>query len=65
MKDEFMRGKFWELGGKLRSWNSNVIISGLLPLPCDNEYRNRKIGPMNEWLKRWSRKEDFKYPKYH
>lgn len=60
-RDEVLQGEFRELGDKLKSRTSKVIISGLLPVPRASQSRNRRIFQMNTWLEKWCKGEGFKF----
>ena len=60
-RDGDVRQKFRELGWKLRARTNRVVISGLLPVPCDSEERNREREQLNTWLQGWCRREGFRY----
>uniref|UniRef100_UPI00398EB7F6 uncharacterized protein n=1 Tax=Pristiophorus japonicus TaxID=55135 RepID=UPI00398EB7F6 len=60
-RDEVLRNEFKELGAKLKSRTSKVVISGLLPVPRDSQSRNRRIAQMNTWLEQWCSREGFKF----
>ena len=60
-RDEVLQGEFRELGDKLKSRTSKVIISGLLPVPRASQSRNRRILQMNTWLEKWCKGEGFKF----
>ena len=61
LKNEVLHQEIKELGSRLKSRTSMVIISGLLSVPRASEYRNRKIGQKNAWLKNWCRREGFRF----
>ncbi|XP_059504239.1 uncharacterized protein LOC132209920 isoform X2 [Stegostoma tigrinum] len=52
---------FRELGRRLKSRTSRVVISGFLPVPRVGEGRNREIMDLNVWLRDWCRKQGFKF----
>uniref|UniRef100_A0A4W3IAW9 SGNH hydrolase-type esterase domain-containing protein n=1 Tax=Callorhinchus milii TaxID=7868 RepID=A0A4W3IAW9_CALMI len=54
-----LRREFEELGSKLKSRSSKVVISGLLPVPYNNWYRDKQIKDLNAWLKEWCRTQGF------
>uniref|UniRef100_A0A4W3JLL0 SGNH hydrolase-type esterase domain-containing protein n=1 Tax=Callorhinchus milii TaxID=7868 RepID=A0A4W3JLL0_CALMI len=54
-----LRREFEELGSKLKSRSSKVVISGLLPVQYDNWYRNKQIKDLNAWLKEWCGTQGF------
>ena len=60
-RDEVLQAEFRELGVKLKSRTSKVVISGLLPVPRDSQSRNDRIARMNTWLERWCKREGFKF----
>uniref|UniRef100_A0A4W3H0G8 SGNH hydrolase-type esterase domain-containing protein n=1 Tax=Callorhinchus milii TaxID=7868 RepID=A0A4W3H0G8_CALMI len=59
-RDE-LRSEFPELGIKLRNRTSKVMISGLLPEPGANWYRQKKIIDLNAWLKEWCGEQEFQF----
>uniref|UniRef100_A0A4W3JQX2 SGNH hydrolase-type esterase domain-containing protein n=1 Tax=Callorhinchus milii TaxID=7868 RepID=A0A4W3JQX2_CALMI len=59
-RDE-LRSAFRELGIKLRNRTSKVMISGLLPEPGANWYRQKKIIDLNAWLKEWCGEQEFQF----
>ena len=56
-----LKQEFRELGWKLRARTNHVVISGLLPVPCASELRNRERVQINTWLQGWCRREGFSY----
>uniref|UniRef100_UPI00398E4FFB uncharacterized protein n=1 Tax=Pristiophorus japonicus TaxID=55135 RepID=UPI00398E4FFB len=60
-RDEVLRDEFKELGAKLKSRTSKVVISGLLPMPRASHSRNRRIAQMNTWFEQWCSREGFKF----
>ena len=59
--EEVLKREYRELGRKLRSRTTKVVISGLLPVPRDSEYRNRMRWRINVWLRDWSRGQGFRF----
>jgi len=59
--DEVLQQQFRELRRNLKSRTSRIVISGLLPVPCASEARNRTVVQVNTWLNSWCRREDFRY----
>lgn len=51
-KEDLLK-EFEQLGNKLKSRTSRVLISGLLPEPRAKSARIRKIKKLNAWLKDW------------
>lgn len=45
----------------VKNRTSRVVLSGLLPEPCANERKNRNIGQMSVWLRKWCRAQRFRY----
>jgi len=59
--DQVLHQEFRELGSRLKRKNSRVVVSGLLPVPCASEHRNRGTVQINTWLKSWCRREGFRF----
>jgi len=49
-RNEVLQAEFRELGVKLKSRSSKVVISGLLPVPCASQSRNDRTAKLNTWL---------------
>lgn len=49
-RNEVMLNEHREIGKRLKSWTSRVVIYGLLAVPHASEGGNRKMGQMNVWL---------------
>ncbi|XP_059821606.1 uncharacterized protein LOC132391883 [Hypanus sabinus] len=60
-RKEVLKRDFRELGRKLRSRTSRVVISGLLPVPRASEGKNSRIRQMNAWLRDWCRGQGFRF----
>ena len=60
-RDELLQSEFRELGDKLKSRTSKVIIPGILPVPHASQSRNRRILQMNMWLEKWCKGDGFKF----
>lgn len=60
-REEVLKKDYWELGRKLKSRTSRVIISGLLPELRANDGKNSRIKQMNVWLSNWCRGQGFKF----
>lgn len=54
-----LKNQFKELGCKLKGRTSKVIFSGILPVPCATQERQRELRELNAWLKTWCRREGF------
>lgn len=55
----YLKNNFRELGSKLKGRTSKVVFSGILPVPCATQERQRELRELNAWLKSWCRKEGF------
>jgi len=60
-RDRDVKQEFREMGWKLRARTKHVVISGMLPVPRDSEWRNRERVELNMWLQGWCRREGFSY----
>lgn len=58
-KWRILKNQFNELGRKLKGRTSKVIFSGILPVPCATQERQRELRELNAWLKSWCHREGF------
>ncbi|XP_062909111.1 uncharacterized protein LOC134349138 [Mobula hypostoma] len=58
---DILQRDFRELGRRLKSRTSRVVISGLLPVPRAGLVKNREIMDLNMWLRNWCRKQGFTF----
>ena len=50
---------FEELGRELKNFGAQIVFSSILPVLGRGIERERKILRVNDWLRRWSRREGF------
>jgi len=60
-RKEVLLREYEQLGAKLKSRTTKVLISGLLPEPRANLERVNKIRQLNMWLKDWCGRSGFQF----
>lgn len=58
-RDGILQSEHREVGKRLKSRTSKVVICRSLPVPCASQGRNRKIGQINVWLRSWCKSQGF------